>query len=253
MTYTLIGTGNMAWFLAGRLYKQGFTCAGIYGRDSMAAKKLSSEVHTQTIKALTDLPETDCCIVCVNDQSIPEITEQLALEKTTIIHTAGSVNMNIIRQKNAAVLWPIYSINKNRLPEHRNIPLVYEYTTETAGEIVSKLAYLISDIVQEVSGKQRQWLHLCAVLGNNFTNHLMAVCELICREQDLPFSLIRPIILQTFNGVTDIEPSLVQTGPAKRKDRETIDRHVELLQQHPKWQKLYEAISASIEDMYKTH
>jgi predicted short-subunit dehydrogenase-like oxidoreductase (DUF2520 family) len=252
MNYTLIGTGNMAWFLANRLYKQGYKCVGVYGRNKTAAHDLAQQVHAPSVEKLESLPEADCCIIAIADGSIAEVATSLQLKETVVLHTAGSLSMDAIPQTNKGVVWPIYSISKNNLPDHRNLPVVYEYNTERSQQVVSKVAYAVSDIVNPVNWQQRQWLHLCAVVGNNFTNHLMAVCEIICREQDLPFSLVRPIILQTFDGISSIEPALVQTGPAVRKDYSTIANHLELLAAHPHWQTLYRALSASIEDMYKT-
>ena len=38
----------------------------------------------------------------------------------------------------------------------------------------------------------------------------------------------------------------VQTGPARRGDLPTQQRHLDLLAQHPKWQELYRKISNDI-------
>jgi len=252
MNYTLIGTGNMSGFIGKKFLEQGFVCKGVYGRNKDISGELATMLHTEMVNEIQALPETDCCIIAVTDRSIGEVAQKIPFKHATVVHTAGSVSLSVIPQEHKAALWPIYSISKADLPEHRNIPTVYEGSTDQAKATVRKLAYGISDIVKEVSWEQRQWLHLCAVLGNNFTNHLMAICEEICREQDLAFSLVRPIILQTFERVSDIEPTLVQTGPAVRKDHFTIENHLGLLKDHPAWQRLYETISASIEDMYQS-
>ncbi|HRO42860.1 MAG TPA: DUF2520 domain-containing protein [Flavipsychrobacter sp.] len=252
MTYTLIGTGNMAWFLSKRLYEKGAKCTGVYGRNTEAATQLADSVHTNIVASLHQIPETDFCIIAVTDRSISEISTQLHLKETVVVHTAGSIPLDVLVQTHKAVIWPVYSINKNNLPTHRNIPMVYEHSSEKAKQTVTQLAYTVSDMVQEVNWQQRQWLHLCAVIGNNFTNHLMTLCEKIAQSQNLPFSLIRPILQQTFETVTTIEPSLLQTGPAIRNDKETMQKHLHLLQQQTVLQELYRSLSASIEDLYKT-
>jgi len=250
MTYTLIGGGNMAWFISRNLYAQGHACMGVYGRNEEAASQLAKSVYAD-VATLENLPESDCCIIAVADQAIGELSGKLRLKETVVIHTAGSVALDVLQQTNRAVLWAVYSINKSHLPAHRNIPVIYEYSTTKAKDIVTRLAYALSDIAQEVNGEQRQWLHLCAVIGNNFTNHLMTLCEKICAEKSLPFSLLRPILQQTFDSVSSIEPSQQQTGPAIRNDRRTMEQHVTLLKEHPHLQEVYQSLSASIEDMYR--
>jgi len=251
MNYTLIGTGNMAWFMAQRLQEQGYICAGVYGRNPEQAEKLAETVNSTAVSGPDGLPETEFCMIAVTDHAIRGISHQLSLTETTVIHTAGSVALDALDQKNRAVLWPVYSINRHNIPEHRNIPVVYEADTTTAKAITYAVAGSLSDIVTEVSGDQRQWLHLCAVLGNNFTNHLMAVGESICRQQGLDFSLLRPILQQTFENISVAAPSAMQTGPAKRHDTETLQAHMHLLSGHSIWQQVYHSLSASIEDMYK--
>jgi len=252
MNYTLIGTGNVAWFFARRLSDQGHKCLAVYGRNKEAAEKLSTTISTGIVENINDLPESDCCIIAVPDHSIAAISRTIKLTHTTILHTAGSVALEELIQPDKAVLWPVFSINKSNLPEHRNIPLLYEYSSAKAMQDVRTVAHAISDSVQEVSGEQRKWLHLCAVIGNNFTNHLMALCETICKDQGLPFSLIKPIMQQTFETSVALSPTKAQTGPAIRKDLLTQQKHLELLAEHPLWQRIYQSVSASIEDMYKT-
>jgi len=251
MTYTIIGTGNMAWFLGSRLNGAGFECKAVYGRNEREAKKLSESMNAYAVTDLSALPETDCCIVTVSDSVIAEITEHLGLKKTVVIHTAGSVSIDVIAQEDRAVLWCIFSINKKNLPYHTDIPVVYEASTDKARKVVLEIASVISDIISDANFEQRQWLHLCAVISNNFTNHLMAICEKICDEQQLPFSLLQPIFKQTFKNIDASSPLSLQTGPARRKDTGTVEEHLALLETHPLWQQLYQVLTMSIEDMYR--
>jgi predicted short-subunit dehydrogenase-like oxidoreductase (DUF2520 family) len=251
MTYTLIGTGNMACFLASRLFGKDFECKGVYGRTASDAKALADKLETEVITDLASIPDTyDCCIVAVSDNAVEEIASKLDFKNTVLIHTAGSVSLRHINAPDKAVLWFIYSLLKDALPSHRAIPAVIEASTPRALETVQAIAMEISDLVHEANAQQREWLHLTAVLGNNFTNHLVAICEQACQEQQLPFALLKPILQQTFTRIETASAIDVQTGPARRGDEKTIARHLDILSAHPYWQQLYRAASASIEDMY---
>lgn len=252
MTYTIIGSGNMAWFLTNRLQQAGFRCMGVYGRNRTEVSLLSESVNAPIFHHISHIREglADCCIIAVADQAIAEVAAKLPLTETVVIHTAGSLALDVIPTHNSAALWCIYSILKNDLPTHRNIPVICESGSPKAAAIVHQFANAVSDIVQTATWQQRQYLHLTAVLSNNFINHLLTITSELCKQQQISFELLQPIIEQTFQRLQSTDPKDMQSGPARRGDRNTIQRHLLLLQQQPHWKYLYECVSASIENMY---
>ena len=62
----------------------------------------------------------------------------------------------------------------------------------------------------------------------------------------LPFDVMLPLIDETAAKVHELMPSKAQTGPAVRYDENIISKHLDLLNQYPEWQKLYESISKNI-------
>ncbi|MEI8280430.1 MAG: Rossmann-like and DUF2520 domain-containing protein [Bacteroidota bacterium] len=253
MKYSIIGTGNMAWFLAQRLTEAGHKCTGIYGRNAHNARQLAEELDTTTFPTLSGVSDgNDICFIAVTDHAIPDITSQLYFKHTTLVHTAGSVAMDVLAPHAAhyGVLWPIGSILKYSLPKDNNIPCVWEASSDTAKAQLLLAAQAISHTSYEANSTQRLWLHLTAVMSSNFTNHLMAVCEQICAEQQLPFTILLPILHQIIDRASDKSPHDLQTGPARRGDTSTIQKHLQLLQIHPQWAQVYKALTTSIETMY---
>lgn len=251
MTYTIIGTGNMAWFLTAKLQAAGHSCNAVYGRNENNAQALARSVSAPVVNELSALPESDCYIIAVSDHAVAEVAGHIGQRNGTILHTAGSLPLNIIPHGHRAVVWPVYSITRDQIPQHRAIPVIVEADTDMAKETAIMLAKTFSDIIQEADATQRQWMHLTAVIGNNFTNHLMAICEQICTEQHIPFSVLLPILDQTFARIHHHSPASSQTGPAKRKDMAIIKAQIKRLEQHPHWQEVYRSISDSILDMYQ--
>lgn len=253
MTYTLVGTGNMAWFLSKNLEAAGHRCMGVYGRNKTEATILAVTLNAPIIHQLFHIREgiADCCIIAIADNAVADVATKIPLTDTVVLHTSGSLALDVISSQNSAALWCIYSIVKNNFPLHRNIPVICEAGSIKALETAKKIASTFTDIIQQASWQQRQYLHLAAVMSNNFINHLLAVCSEICKENKVPFELLNPIIEQTFQRIHTTNPMDTQTGPAKRGDNNTMQRHLLLLQQHPEWQALYQSISNSIENMYK--
>lgn len=253
MTFDIIGTGNTAWFIGTRLVAAGHTCTGVYGRNNERAALLAEALGTQVYTQLAAITDTaDCCIIAISDHAIPEIVQQLSFTKTVLFHTAGAVNIDVLgtSAKHTGVLWPVYSILKTDIPQHRNIPLVWEGNTPEARNLLQSVAGSISDIQYELDSEKRKWLHLTAVLGNNFTNHLFSICEQLCNAQQVPFNILYPIIAQTADRILTQSPVALQTGPARRNDAGTMQKQLAMLAENPYWQDVYRALSASIENMY---
>jgi predicted short-subunit dehydrogenase-like oxidoreductase (DUF2520 family) len=255
MTFSIIGTGNIAWFLGNRLVTARHRCTGVYSRKKSAAKTLGEALLSDTYGLISDIKdgEADVCFLAISDTAINQVAAQLSFSQTVIIHTAGAVDINELKTaaKNRAVLWPVYSILKNNLPDHRNIPCAWEASTEKAKKYVLSLGHAISDELFEARFEQRKWLHVAAVMSNNFTTHLMTICNQICTENNLPFSTLLPIIHQTFDRLKNVSPHTVQTGPAIRGDDNTIREHLALLGDHPIWQNVYKSITESIQSRRK--
>ena len=251
MTFSIIGTGNIAWFFGNRLVTGRHSCIGVYSRNTNAAKELAGALIANKHGAINDIKdgEADICFLAVSDIAIDKIASLLSFKNTMLVHTAGAVGIDSIigSAKDCAVLWPVYSILKNNLPDHRNIPCAWEGSTPKAEKYIQSIGHAITDVLFEAKYEQRKWLHLSAVFSNNFINHLMAICEQVCAENNLPFSTLLPIIEQTFDRIKNDSPKNLQTGPAARGDTTTIQEHIALLNNHPHWQKVYEAITASIQ------
>lgn len=245
----------MAWFLAQKLTAAGHSCTGVWGRNPAHAEELATDLRIKPYEYLSEIKdgEMDICFLALSDVAIETIAKKLSFETTVLVHTAGSVPINVLTQsaRDCAVLWPVYSILKHNLPRHREVPCAWEGTTDKAKRYIQSIAHGLTDVLFEARGDQRKWMHLSAVIGNNFINHLMAICEQICREQQLPFAVVQPIIKQTFERIADHNPVELQTGPAKRHDTITIGGQTDLLRHHPDWQAVYKSITQSIENMYK--
>ncbi len=251
MTFSIIGTGNIAWFFGSRLVTGRHHCMGVYGSNPQAALLLKEALLADKSGNIEDLAdgEADVCFLLVSDTAISEIAAGLSFTQTVLIQSAGAASIDLLQPSatDYGVIWPVYSIVKTNPPSHRNIPCGWEFSTEKAKRLGLEMAHAITDILFETRYDQRKWLHLSAVISNNFTNHLLAVCEQICKENELPFNLLMPIIEQTFDRIKTASPGALQTGPAIRKDTPTIQSQINLLSDHPEWQKIYEDITKSIQ------
>ena len=81
---------------------------------------------------------------------------------------------------------------------------------------------------------------------NNFTNALYAVAQQICREHNVPFEILHPLVMTTAKKLQWGDVRFQLTGPAVRNDQQTINSHRELLSKNPSTLALYDSLTALV-------
>ena len=252
----MIGSGNMATFLALRLKEAGHTILQIISPHILHAQTLADQVHADATTDISQIrSDAEVVILAVPDDTLRQLAQSLKLPNQIVIHTAGSVPASILSgvSEKYACIWSIYSIQKEKIPVHRNIPMVVSSQEAKTLELAQTLAKDISDVVYMLDDAQKSWAHLGAVIANNFSNHLMVVCEHLMQDHHIPFELFRPIIQDTVEKLSHRSPKTLQSGPAIRGDEQTINAQMQMLSDYPMFARLYEILSRSIQEIHHTH
>jgi predicted short-subunit dehydrogenase-like oxidoreductase (DUF2520 family) len=123
--------------------------------------------------------------------------------------------------------------------------------TEDDTTLIADFASSISHQVQCANDEQRLHQHVAAVIVSNFTNHLYALAQQYCVQEKLDFNMLLPLINSITERLYQFPPATMQTGPAVRYDEPTIQKHLEVLQQHESLRELYWLFTKSIQNMHK--
>lgn len=246
----IIGAGNLGTQLALALVEKGICIQQIYSRTMEQAKQLADKVSAGFTNDLSRLtPDADLYIIAVKDSAILKVLENLELNETSlIVHTAGSVTMNILEgfSLNYGVFYPIQTFSKFRKVDFSNIPICIEANHPSTLIKLQELAEKLSASVNQINSDDRKTLHLAAIFVNNFVNHFYAIGADILQDKKLDFDLLRPLIFETAEKIKNTHPIVSQTGPAKRNDQPIIDTHLKMLQDQPALQKIYSFVTESI-------
>ena len=70
--------------------------------------------------------------------------------------------------------------------------------------------------------------------------------KIILEEKKCSLEIVYPLIEETLRKAMKYNPAEIQTGPAKRGDKITMSKHLQLLEKHPDFKKIYQKISSSI-------
>jgi len=253
MDIIIIGSGNTATVL-GRLFRQGgHRIKQIAGRNPVTVARLANELDAGYVTDFSQVALTgDLYLIAVRDEAIETVAGELTLSSGLVAHTSGSASASLLAAltKTYGVLYPLQSLRHEitYLPE---IPFLIEGSDEATASRLESFAKSVTPApVRRCTGKERLKLHVAAVAVNNFANHLYALTREYCEKESLVFEDLIPLIRETSARIEKVSPRQVQTGPAIRKDRETIRQHLDLLQSHPALKEVYQCMTESIKKWY---
>jgi predicted short-subunit dehydrogenase-like oxidoreductase (DUF2520 family) len=248
MDIVIIGTGNTATVLGRKLRAAGHRIVQVFGRDSAAASDLAYQLGTESTNYWNVVNrQADIYLLAVSDIAIREIVTELNFPEKTIVHTAASVPGKVLEgsASHFGVFYPLQSLRKERgrLPE---TPIIIDASDPETFSLLDKLAHSITDSVVQADDEARAKMHLAAVICNNFVNHLYVLAAEYCEKEGLDFKMLLPLIKETALRLEELSPAAAQTGPAARRDVETLDRHMALLANHPELKEIYRILTESI-------
>lgn len=249
MRVVIIGAGNVATVLGRLIKKNGHHILQVLSRRAETAQTLATELSCAFAKE-DDAIDTsaDIYLIAVTDGYIKEISEKYRLGDKLVVHTAGSVSKEILKNTaaNYGVLYPLQSLRKERTASRENIPLLLDASNNESLVLLQKFATSLSTNYSFANDDQRLKLHVAAVLVSNFTNHLYTMAAEYCTGEEVEFKLLLPLIEETAMRLQQHDPAEMMTGPAFRGDIKTIERHLGLLESYPHIQNIYLKITESI-------
>jgi len=250
----MIGAGRVATQLGQNLCSKQKNILQIYSRNSGSSEQLAARFHAEPIHNLTNLTtKADLYIIAVVDDAIAEIANKLKLYDKVVVHTSGSISMEVLKTASAnyGVFYPLQTFAKDKIVGFKNIPLCIEASGKDVEMALSELAREFSDDVRLITSEQRILIHIAAVFANNFTNFMYLMGEEILKKTGVSFDILLPLINETVHKVEHSLPHLAQTGPAARGDLMVIEKHLKILASQPEKKEIYQHLSKFILSHFK--
>lgn len=244
---SIIGSGNLAQHLIVAFSKTtDIELVQVFARKEEALAHLINpdKIYTN----FNDIIAADLFIIAITDDAINDVSAAIPFSNELVVHTSGSVSIAAIDNKNRqGVFYPLQTFSKSKEVNFKTIPICIETKNEKDFQILEKVAKSISNTVYKINSEQRKALHIAAVFVCNFVNHLYQIGNDICIENDLPFDILKPLIQETANKILTLSPNQAQTGPAKRKDTQTLNAHLSFLSDENQ-KEIYKLLTKSIID-----
>lgn len=254
MKISFIGSGNVATHLAKAFHNAGYQILQVWSREYDHAEALANQVFAEPIDRLKLLyPTADVYILAVSDDALFDLALELKLRDALVLHTAGSVSLKVLApiSRKHGVIWSPQTFIRDVKMDYSSLPFCIEGSSDIVLQHIRALLEPVSNHIYYISTEQRKWLHLAAVMTNNFGNAINALAQDLLKEHDIPFEIMHPIIEMTAEKLKHGGLWQQQTGPARRHDDKTIDNQRSLLADDPQMLKLYELMTEIIQNKLK--
>lgn len=248
---SVVGAGNVALHLATGLSKAGIRIRACWNRTPEKATELASLLRCDVASTMEDLRGCDLILCAVSDDALSLLIPQLSAI-APVVATSGTVDVNGFSTNfPVGVFYPLQTFSRDRSVDLATVPIFVESHSQEFVQVLLELGNKISQTVTVLPWEKRVQLHLAAVFVNNFTNHLIDLAQQQLKQADLSFDWLKPLLLETVQKLNDQTAYNAQTGPARRADFTTIERHIAML---PAEQAaIYKLLSSSIQQRYNQH
>jgi len=198
---------------------------------------------TACATSLTDLLESDLIVIAVSDDTIPEITEELASQLHNalicgeehlplIVHTSGATDISVLDPLKkegcrCGVLYPMLTLSKSKNVDFKDVPFILEGSNANTLNALKCICSLFGSQYLCCDSHQRLMMHIAAVFCCNFTNYMMSLAFEAAGDTH---SLLLPTTMEMVKKAFLLSPEIALTGPAKRGDIRTIDKHKKTLE-----------------------
>lgn len=245
----LIGAGHLAF----HFHKQFTACkeVNLIQWFNRSIEKIDfAKQKVEITNRLFDLKAADLYLICVNDDAIAAVSEQIETQGL-IVHCAGGVPLNRLKNRSRkGVFYPLQTFTKEKDLSFEQHPFCIETNHPSDQNLLNDLAQAIGGIPYEIESEKRALVHMIAVFINNFGNHLLHLGSELSNKNKIPFEIFYPLIQETYQKALSNGPENSQTGPALRNDQETIDKHLDLLKDE-NIKKLYLNLTSSIQKKHE--
>ena len=253
MKIVIVGSGNAATVLGKVIKRAGHDIIQVLSRNEVHAKTLADILGCQSGNYITTpYKDADLYLFALTDNALHHLYEHVQLEDKLVVHTCGSVSKNVLTEisEKHGVLYPLQTLNKNS-DEPPQIPLLIDASSKDLLTYLKTFARTLSDDVSIANDEDRLKFHIAAVFVNNFTNHLYAMADDFCEQENIDFKKLMPLIAETAARIQKYSPKEVQTGPALRQDIYTLGKHLKMLSADPDLKYIYLKLSESILKLHR--
>jgi predicted short-subunit dehydrogenase-like oxidoreductase (DUF2520 family) len=260
-TTFVVGAGPVATALAGALRLGGVPVLGLWARRAAQARAAGS---TAGVAAFSSAPpdimlESEVVILAVNDAAITEVAQVLAGtgligKRHVLLHCAGAASAQELlgelapAVKGIGTMHPLSAIADAKTAMRSLKGTVFGVEGDAIGRAAAeRLVTAMHGIVLPLEGSQMAAYHAAAAVASNYVVAAIDTAAQILATAgvapDKAALALVPLAEGALRNITARGTTAGLTGPIRRGDAKTIQRHLEALRGRPELVETYRALA----------
>lgn len=211
-TLRLIGPGRAGRSLAAALRAVGWTVVEPYlGRDDDPARAARG---------------VDALLIATPDAAVPSVAAAVEPDPDTVVlHMAGSLTLDALDpHPRRASVHPLVSL-ASADPQ----PLKGAWFAVAGDPLAHAIVDALEGRALDVDDAHRVLYHAAACIASNHLVALLGQVQRVAAEAGVPLAAYLDLVRQTVDNVEALGPRAALTGPVKRGDWPTVQRHLDAL------------------------
>lgn len=260
-TTFLVGAGPVATALAGALRLAGVPVLGLWGRTPAAARAAGSAAGVAAFSSAPPdiLLESEVVILAVRDSGITDAAQTLVGtglvgKRHVLLHCAGAAAAEAVLGPVAAkvggigTMHPLQAIADGRAAMRALKGTVFGVEGDERGKATaSKLVGAMGGIVLPLEQTQMASYHCAAALASNYiVSALDAAAQVLAGAGVSPAQALQALVPLAEGALRNVAAKGTAqglTGPIRRGDFETIQRHLDAIAGKPELIEIYRALA----------
>jgi predicted short-subunit dehydrogenase-like oxidoreductase (DUF2520 family) len=211
----VVGAGRAGGALALALRRAGWDVAGPVGRDGDVA----GGAHG-----------VDLLVLAVPESAIAGVARAVVpVESTVVAHLAGSLGLDVlVPHRRRAVLHPLVSLPSAELGAER-LRGAWWGLSNDGDPLADAVVAALDGHALHLADADRGRYHAAAAIAANHVVALLGQAERVAASIGVPLEAYLPLVRSAVDNVAELGPAAALTGPVKRGDWATVERHIEAL------------------------
>jgi len=245
MKIGFIGAGKVGFSLGKHFGLHGAVIGGYYSKNPLSARKAADFTGSRQYKSLDQiLSDNDVLFLTVPDGEILSVWNKLKIlpcvKNKIICHCSGALSSYIFSDAEELSVFgfsvhPIFAIY-SQMESYKQLSkaiFTIEGNPQKTDEIVSLISGM-GNSVRVINGQVKAKYHAATVMASNQMTALVhsavgLLCECGFSQQQALDALI-PLMLGNLSNIAAVGTVQALTGPAERNDLQTVQKHLECLE-----------------------
>jgi predicted short-subunit dehydrogenase-like oxidoreductase (DUF2520 family) len=260
-TAFIVGAGPVATALAGALRLGGVPVLGLWARRAAPARHAGSIAGVAAFSSAPPdiLLETEIVILAVRDQSVADVAQMLLgtgliNKRHVLLQCAGAMSAKEVLGRVAGqvagvgTLHPLSAIADGKLAMRALKGTVFGVEGDDVGRAAAgKLVAAMTGIVLALDGTQMASYHAAAALASNYIVAVVdAAAGMLANagvSADRAAQAVIPLAEGALRNIAAHGTTGGLTGPIRRGDLGTVQRHLDAIKNRPELAEIYRALA----------